>query len=139
MFTAKVYNVMVGSLSGIMEEVTVAKGVIREWNQQNAERNGKVFLNVDWTSKGKDVKKIDVVIGIVGNWLEDTELIDACITEGKQVMLFFNSFQDPKNTIASEHDDVKAFRDGMLGRCDCVEFRSTTELKQLLEAGINTI
>lgn len=139
MFTAKVYNVMVGSLSGIMEEVTIAKDVIRNWNQENAERNGKVFLNLNWTAKGEDVQKMDVVIGIVGNWIENTEFIETCIKEGKQVMLFFNSFQDPKNTIASEHDDVNAFRDGMLGRCDCVEFRSTTELKQLLEAGINTI
>ena len=139
MFTAKVYNVMVGSLSGIMEEVTVAKDVIREWNQQNAERNGKMLLNVDWATKVKDFQKIDVVIGIVGNWIENTELIDACITEGKQVMLFFNSFQDPKNTIASEHDVVKAFRGRVQGMCNCVDFRNTTELKQLLKTEINTI
>lgn len=43
MFTAKVYKVVVGSLSGIMEEVKVAKEVIRNWNQENAERGGKVF------------------------------------------------------------------------------------------------
>ena len=48
MFTAKVYRVMVGSLSGAMEEVYVAKETIRKWNQQNAERTGKVFVPIEW-------------------------------------------------------------------------------------------
>ena len=37
MFTAKVYKVMIGSLSGAMEEVYLAKEIIRKWNHYNAE------------------------------------------------------------------------------------------------------
>lgn len=47
MFIAKVYRVIVGSLSGAMEEVYLAKETIGKWNQQNAERTGKLYLLVD--------------------------------------------------------------------------------------------
>lgn len=139
MFIAKVYNVMVGSLSGIMDEVTVAKDVIREWNQQNAERNGKVFLNVAWTAKIEAIQKIDVVIGIVGNWIEKTDFIEECIKENKRVILLFNAFQGPENTIDSEYDKVVSFKERVLGHCHCVLYRSVTECKQLLENELNTI
>ena len=139
MFTAKVYNVMVGSLSGIMEEVTVAKDVIREWNQQNSERNGKVFLNVDWNSKIEAIQKVDVVIGLIGNWIENTEFVEECIKEGKRVILLFNAFQDPENTIDSEYDKVVSFKECVLGRCHCKLFRGTADFKQLLEKQLNLV
>ena len=47
---------MVGSLSGTMEEVYVAKEVIRKWNQENAEREGTLFLLV--AGKKKYTKSI---------------------------------------------------------------------------------
>ena len=119
-----------------MEEVPVVKEVIRNWNQENAEREGKMFLNLDWSAKVNDVQKIDVLIGIVGNWIEDTELVEACIKERKQVMLFFNSFQNPGNTIASEHDRVMAFREKIQKDCRCIVFSSTSELKRLLEESL---
>ena len=139
MFTAKVYNVMVRSLSGIMEEVTVANDVIREWNQQNAERNGKVFLNVDWATKAEDVQKVDVVICIVGNWIENTEFVEECIKSDKRVILFFDAFQDPKNTIESEYNKVVSFKERVQGRCQCLEYRGSVELKKMMEKELNTI
>ena len=130
---------MVGSLSGIMKEVTVVKEVIRDWNQKNAERSGKVFLNVDWATKTEDAQKIDVVIGIVGNWIENTELVEACIKEGKQVILFFNAYQDPGNTISSELETVKAFWGRIQNQCHCLEYRSTAYLKTLMKEILNTL
>ena len=38
MFEAKVYKVMVGCPGDSMEELLVAKKVIAQWNEQNAER-----------------------------------------------------------------------------------------------------
>ena len=38
MFEAKVYKVMVGCPGDSMEELLVAKRVIAQWNEQNAER-----------------------------------------------------------------------------------------------------
>ena len=43
MFTAKVYTIMIGSLSGTMEEVFAVKEVVRKYNQDNAESSGKLF------------------------------------------------------------------------------------------------
>lgn len=139
MFTAKVYNVMVGSLSGITEEVTVVREVIRNWNQENVERDGKLFMNMDWNEKIDDVQKIDVVIGLVDNWIEKTELVEACIKSGKRVILFFNAFADPGNTIESEHQAVAAFRKRMQSHCRCLEFRGSAQLKQRVVEAIGEI
>lgn len=139
MFTAKVYNVMVGSLSGAMEEVFAAKEVIQKWNQQNAEREGKVFLCCEWSTKPQDLQKVDVVIGIVGNWIEDTGFIEDCFESGKRVILFFNAFADPGNTIESEHQAVVAFRERVQSHFRCLEYRGNAELKQRVEEAIGEI
>ena len=130
---------MVGSLSGIMEEVKVAKEVIRNWNQENAEREGKVFLNMDWNEKTVDVQKIDVVIGIVGSWIEKTDFVEECLEDNILVILLFNAYQDPENTIASERDEVKAFKDHSKKRCQCVNFIGVTDLKELIERKLETL
>ena len=139
MFTAKVYNVMVRSLGGIMEEVTVANEVIREWNQQYAEHCGKVFLNVDWSGKAEDAQKVDVVIGVVGNWIENTEFVEKCVREDKRVILLFDAFQDPENTIDSEYVKVVSFKEHVQGSCQCHEYRGSVEFKQIMEKELNKI
>ena len=132
MFTAKVYRVMVGSLSGTMEEVFAAKETIRKWNLENAERTGKIYMLTDWSVKANELHDVDVVIGIVGNWIERSDFIEDCIKNGKQVMLFFNAFHDPKNTMPSEHDAVMSFRNKMQNRCFCEEYNSSEELSNAL-------
>ena len=133
MFTAKVYTVMIGSLSGAMEEVFTAKEVVRKYNQDNAESSGKLFLPVEWSMKPEDLQKVDVVIGIVGNWIDKPDFIEDCVKAGKKVLLFFNAFQDPKNTIQSEHDEVKAFRKEIQDSCFCTDYSGGTQLRHLLE------
>lgn len=138
MFSAKVYRVMVGSLSGTMEEVYVAKETIRKWNLENAERTGKLFLPTEWSVK-VNPDEVDVVIGIVGNWIENTAFIEDCIKAGKQVVLFFNAFQDPKNTIPNEYDDVYFFKNKIQELCVCYEYSGTTELENLISKQLITI
>ena len=128
MFTAKVYNVMVGSLGGAMEEVYLAKETIRKWNQQNAERTGKLFMLVDWVAKEEEIHHVDVVIGIVDNWIENTGFIESCVEKGKQVMPFFTNHQDPGNTKCSELLEVRDFHNKMLDCCICAEFTNASEL-----------
>lgn len=132
MFTAKVYKVMVGSLSGTMEEVLAAKETIRKWNMENADRIGKMYLSIDCSAKSEAIQDVDVVIGIVGNWIENTDLIEDCIKNGKQVMLFFNAFQDPNNTMPSEHKTVMAFRRKMQHCCSCAEYNSIDDLCRVI-------
>ena len=138
MFSAKVYRVMVGSLSGTMEEVYVAKETIRKWNLENAEREGKVFLPIEWSVK-VNPDEVDVVLGIVGNWIENTPFIEDCIKAGNQVVLFFNAFQDPKNTIPSEHTEVNAFRENLSPICHCVDFNGIDDFGSLLKKQLDKV
>ena len=132
MFKATVYNVMIDSLSGSMEEVYVAKEVVRKWNQQNAERSGKLFLPVEWTTNSEELQNVDVVIGVIGNYIDNKRLIEDCIETGKKVLLFFSAYQDSHNTIQSEHDAVKAFRERVKARCFCADFVGALELNKML-------
>ena len=119
---------MVGSLSGTMEEVYVAKEVIRKWNQENAEREGKLFLLVD-----SPMEDVDVLIGIVGNWIDKPESVLQMFEAGKKVMLFFNAFQDSKNTIPSEREEVITFKEQMKDHCLCIEYGRKVELEKIIE------
>jgi len=132
MFSAKVFTIMIGSLSGTMEEVYVAKEVVRKWNQLNAESTRKLFMPVEWTGNPDELQKVDVVIGLVGNYIDNQVFIEDCLKAGKKVTLFFNAYQDPKNTIQSEHDEVNAFKRSVEANCCCIEYRGSTNLAQLL-------
>ena len=132
MFTAKVYTVMIGSLSGMSEEIYAAKEVIRKWNQQYTVSTGKLFMPVEWTTNPEVLQKVDVVIGIVGNYIDNHAFIEECLESEKQVLLFFNAFIDPKNTIQSEHDEVKAFRERIQSKCICFEYSDINGLIHVL-------
>lgn len=133
MFNAKVYKLSVISLSGIMEETFAAKESVRLWNVTHAERSGKLFLAVDTPETA------DVLVGVVGNRLEKTELIEASLKAGKNVLLFFSSYQDPKNTIASEQAAATEYMSQVQKRCFCGEFNSPSELAKLFEEQLNKI
>ena len=125
---------MVGSLSGTMEEVYVAKEVIRKWDQENAEREGKLFLLVD-----SPMEDVDVMIGIVGNWIDKPGSVLQMVEVGKKVMLFFNTFQDPKNTIPSERDEMISFKKQMKDRCLCIEYGRKVELERKIEEQLSLL
>ena len=125
---------MVGSLSGTMEEVYVAKEVIRKWNQENAEPEGKLFLLVD-----SPMEDVDVLIGIVGNWIDKPERVLQMVEAGKKVMLFFNAFQDPKNTIPSEREEVITYKEQMKDHCLCFEYGRKVELERKIEEQLSLL
>lgn len=132
MFNAKVYKVMVGSLSGTMEEVYAAKETIRKWNLENAEREGRVYLPVALSTNAGDIKLVDVLVGVIGNRVENVGMVEDSIKAGKKVMLFFNSFHDPKNTIPVEQAYVRQFRSALEGRCSCEVYNGVNELTSIL-------
>lgn len=127
MFTASVFKITVVSLSGIMDETYAAKEAVSQWNQAKASREGKLFMLTD------DPKEADVLVGIVGNRLENTEIIDETFRARKQVLLFFNAYADPKNTIASEQTVVTDYMNQMQQRCFCAIFNGVSELEKILE------
>lgn len=133
MFTAKVYRVMVGSLSGAMEEVYVAKETIQKWNQQNSENTGKVFMPIEWASEPEVIQNVDIVVGIIDNWLDNPKIIEDVIEAGKQVMLFFYASNDSSNTISGELELVRVFHNYIEKRCCCSGFIDFEELKRNLK------
>lgn len=138
MFTAKVYKVMVGSLSGAMEEVYVAKETIRKWNQQNAERTGKLFMPIEWFSEPEVIQDVDMVVGIIDNWLDNPKLIEESIEVGKRVMLLFNSVHDPINSMQSELESLRSLWNKYYPRCYCVYYDGMKELEDLLSKQLET-
>lgn len=123
---------MVGSLSGAMEEVYVAKETIRKWNQQNAERTGKIFMPIEWGTSQEAIHNTDIVVGIVDNWIDDTKFVDDCVEVGKRVILLFKSIFDPMNTISCELDCVKTFRERFQGRSSCDSYTRMTDFVTLI-------
>ena len=139
MFEAKVYRVMVGSLSGAMEEVYVAKETIRKWNLENSEREGKLFLPVELSSKPEDFSHVDFLICIIGNRIENAVIVEYCLSQGKDVLLFFNAYCDPKNTIPSEEALVGQFRNVMQGRCPWEVYDGIGDLCRMLNDRLSAL
>lgn len=132
MFTAKVYRIMVGSLSGAMEEVYVAKETIRKWNQQNAERTGKVFMPIEWSTTPEAIQNVDLVVGVIDNWVDNPKFIEGCVNASKQVLLFFNRIQDPTNTISGEKDEVEVLRNRIHPQIACIDYLGIIQFSELL-------
>ena len=133
MFNAKVYKISVVSLSGMMEEIYATKQTILQWNQDNAEHTGKMFLLVDGPQSA------DVLVGVVDNRIENKELVVESLNAGKRVMLFFNAFADPNNTIPNEQTVVVAFHNQMQQRCFCAEFSRAAQLTKLINEQLKMI
>lgn len=118
-----------------MEEVYTAQEVIRRYNQKNAEQTEKLFLPL-----GEEAVAVageaDVVIGIVGNYVEKAEVIEQAVKVGKKVLLFFSKYQDPENTIPAEGKAVEAFMSKMESKCSCMFFGSRAELETAIKKSL---
>ena len=139
MFTAKVYRIMVGSLSGAMEEVYVAKETIRKWNQQNAERTGKVFMPIEWSTSQEAIQNTDIVVGVIDNWIDNPKFVENCVQAGKQVKLFFKAINDPVNTIYGEQKIVREFENKIKGLCSCLDFNGIDDIRRSLTEQIEAL
>ena len=136
MFTAQVCKVQIVCLSGIMEEMYVAQEVIRKYNQENGERTGNLFLPVAMDATASDA---DVVIGIVGNYIEKAEVIDEAVKAGKKVLLFFSKYQDPENTIPAESKAVEEFKKDKESKYVCYDFCGRVDFDRLISKSLDVI
>ena len=126
MFTSKVYTVSIPSSGIVLEEERIAREVISRWNVENGERTGVVLLPIP--SDCKDVTP-DIFIFTIDNYVEIAK-VEAAITTGARVFLFFRKYHDAGNTISTE---LKAIQDLM--RCTkatCVDYNSPSDFKQVL-------
>jgi hypothetical protein len=133
MFEAKVYKVMIGCPGDSMEELLVAKKVIAQWNEQNAEREGKLLYPIEGDASECNLQDVDIVIGIIGTRIVDTELIEKSIKAGKHVILFFRTFNDDRSYLSLDLENLDAFKNDK----DVYEFLNTG--KRSFEKMLNSI
>ena len=124
MFEAKVYKVMVGCPGDSMEELLVAKKVIAQWNEQNAEREGKLLYPIEWEASECNLQDVDIVIGIIGTRIVDTELIEKSIDAGKHVILFFRTFNDDRSYLSLDLENLEAFKKRVSDKTECINYDS---------------
>ena len=124
MFEAKVYKVMIGCPGDSMEELLVAKKVIAQWNEQNAEREGKLLYPIEWDASECNLHDVDIVIGIIGTRIVETELIEKSIKAGKHVILFFRTFNDDRSYLSLDLENLDAFKKRVADKAECIKYDS---------------
>lgn len=106
MYNAKVYTVSIPSSGVALEEEHIAREVIAQWNIEEVEKHGVVFLTIPNNYRGITP---DIYIFAIDNYV-DEQKVETAIRTGAKVMLFFRSHHDEKNTIDSEVKKIEAFR-----------------------------
>lgn len=127
MFTAKVYKICIASANGVMKEERIAQDVVARRNCQNGEGSGVIYLQVPQEAAP------DAYVFLIYNFV-DAAKIDVAIATGARVVLFFTSFHDVNNTMASELKAVADFRKKIQMRCTCLDFKDSREFEKALSA-----
>ena len=115
---------MVGCPGDSMEELLVAKKVIAQWNEQNAEREGKLLYPIEWDASECNLHDVDIVIGIIGTRIVETELIEKSIKAGKHVILFFRTFNDDRSYLSLDLENLDAFKKRVSDKAECIKYDS---------------
>ena len=133
MFTAKVYRVLVKSVGNTHEENHIALKALEDWNANQGEEKGKVFIPVKPTNGQCPLPEVDVLIGIVGSFITNPEFFQAYVDAEKKVLLFFNTVHDADNSMRSEVQEVDAFREQMVeSRCTCLSYNGDADFAKAL-------
>ena len=77
MFNANVYRVLVKSSGNTHEECYTALRVLEDWNANQGEAKGKVFIPIKPVDGQCLMPDVDVLIGIVGSYIFDQEFFKA--------------------------------------------------------------
>lgn len=139
MFTAKVYRVLVKSAGNTQEEHFTALKVLEDWNANQGEKMGKVFIPVKQTNGQCLLPEVDVLIGIVGSFITDPEFFQAYVDAGKKVRLFFNTVHDASNSMKSEVQEVEAFKKQMGPLCSCLSYDGVAGFAKALVGSLDAI
>ena len=139
-FQGTVYKVMIASPSDVIQERTIIREVINEWNVVNAYKQKIVLLTVGWETHtspemgnhpqeiiNKQVlKDCDLLVGVfwtrIGTSTEDyisgtVEEIEEHIKQGKPTMLYFSSIPIvPESIEPEQYNTLKEFKDSLKSR-----------------------
>jgi hypothetical protein len=136
-FQGTIYKVMIASPSDVIQERTIIREVINEWNIINAYKQKIVLLPVGWETHtspemgnhpqeiiNKQVlKDCDLLVGVfwtrIGTTTEDyisgtVEEIEEHIKQGKPAMLYFSSAPVVPDSIETEqYNSLKEFKNSL--------------------------
>lgn len=135
MFDAKVYTVSIPSSGVALEEEHIAREVIARWNVEKGEKHGVVYLVINNRYRGITP---DIFLFVIDNYV-DEQKVEAAIQTGAKVLLFFNQYNDEKNTIPSESQRVLDFKDKINNQCCCVEYNGRFDFEAFLTGAIENI
>lgn len=135
MFNAKIYTVSIPSSGVALEEEHIAREVIAQWNNEEGENHGVVFLVT--TTNCKD-NTPDIFIFAIDNYV-DEQKVEAAIATGAKVLLFFRSHHNEKNTIESDVRAIDKFRCKVLEKCVCVDYNNNDKFKVALITKLSNI
>lgn len=135
MFNAKVYTASIPSSGEALEEEHIAREVIAQWNIEEGEKHGMVYLAIPNNYRGITP---DIYLFVIDNFV-DEQKVEAAIQTGAKVMLFFNQYNDEKNTIPSELQRVEVFKEKMKKKCRCIEYSGKVDFEKSLFEILQTI
>lgn len=133
MFEAKVYRIAVSMLGAILEEEHVAKETIQAWNNERAEKAGKLFLAVP---VGESVTP-DLYVVVIDSYV-DTAKVDKIVASGCPIVFFFSQYHNPENSMKVEIDAVEAFKNQMKGKYCCVDYRSARDFGEVFLSSLDS-
>ena len=133
MYSANVYNIMIGAPSDIQDEIQIACQNIYKWNSINAEQSQLVLLPLHWSfsshpSAGSHPQKIlnkqlversDMMLCFFGTKVgtsTDTDIsgtveeINEHLRAGKQVMVFFRKQIDASKLDIEQWQKLQDFK-----------------------------
>ena len=135
MFNAKVYTVSIPSFGVALEEEHIAREVIARRNAEEGEKHGVVYLAIPNNYRGI---MPDIYIFVIDNFV-DEQKVEAAIQTGAKVLLFFNQYNDEKNTIPSELQRVVEYKEKIKKKCLCIEFSGKVDFEKSLFEILQTI
>jgi hypothetical protein len=139
MFTAKVYRVLVKSAGNTHEDCYTALKVLEDWNANQGEATGKVFIPVKPVDDQCLMPEVDVLIGIVGSYIQDQEFFKANVEARKTVLLFFNIIHSDESSMKSEVREVAEFKEEMEQLCTCLSYCGSSEFADTLVGCIDAL
>ena len=132
MFIAKVHSICITCASGVMTEKRLAQEALVKWNCLHGEENGVVFLQVP------QYLPADVYFFIIDNFV-DVVNVESMIALGANVVLFFASYHDPKNTISSEIKAIEELRNRIGPSVVCLDYKCGADFEETFMEYLNSM
>ena len=95
---------------------------IDKWNEENAEKKGKLYLQTPSNSNLTP----DLHVIVIDSFI-DAAKVDKIIAAGETTILLFSKYHDPKNSMQTELDAIEVYRDKVKLKCTCLNYQGKSD------------